>query len=141
MNFGCALGGHSPRPGETYNSGYYFSACRRCSRPLVRTAHGGWQSVPAGHRLVWRSGSRSHSLEADYAGVLPIVRDEASLPAARSPFVSRNRSMIRLRATTPEGARAGTPEESGDYECPRPLLMAVVLAAGLRMLLNFAAGR
>jgi hypothetical protein len=141
MNIGCALGGHSARPGETYNSGYYFSACRRCGRPLVRTARGDWQGVPAGHRVVWRSGSRSHSLEADYAGVLPVVRDEAALPALRSPFVSWNRSMIRLLAAAPEGARAGAPEESGDYEYPRLLLMAVVLGAGLRMLLNFAAGR
>ena len=146
MKLSCAIGGHGARGGEVYNSGYYFSECRRCGTTLIRAAKGDWSPVPMGHRVVWGPGPRSHSLEADYAGVLPIAQlDEASLPALRSPFVSWSRSLTRLRgpaAATANGATpAGAREESGDYDYPRLLLLGLVLGAGLRMLLSLTGGR
>ncbi|MDQ4087749.1 MAG: hypothetical protein M3177_07050 [Pseudomonadota bacterium] len=146
MNIGCVVTGHSPRPGQVYNSGYFFTECRGCGRDLIRTARSEWHTVPAGHRIVWGPGPRSHSVEADYTGVLPIVQEEpAALPALRSPFVSWSRALTRVSgaARADQGtARATAAEElSGDYQYPRLLLMAVILGAGLRVLLNLAAGR
>jgi hypothetical protein len=146
MNVACLIGGHGPRAGEMYNSGYWFSDCRRCGRALIRTARSEWAPVPAGYRVIWAGGRRSHALEADYSGVLPIVqaREEAAVPALPSPFVSWSRALTRLRVAgaAPTGARTNQAvEEGGDYDYPRLLLLAVLVGAGIRMLLEFAGGR
>ena len=143
MKLACTVAGHRPGEEAIYNCGYYFSACRRCASPLIRTPRGAWGEPPAGHRGVWKGGRHSHSLEADYEGVLPVVQEQASLPALRSPFVSWSRSLVQLR--TPGGDRrsraAVMDEESGEYRYPGLLLVAVVIGAGLRMLMNFASAR
>jgi hypothetical protein len=136
MNIGCAVAGHEAGE-EVYNSGFYFSACRRCGRHLVRSARTSWEIPPPGHRVVWKAGRHSHSLDADYSGCLPIVKQEAALPAVRSPFASWSRAMIRLERPARAAGPAQAIEESGDYQSPRLLLVAVVLGAGLQMLLSF----
>jgi len=145
MKLGCTIKGHRAGPAAVYNSGYYFSDCARCGRPLIRTARSGWQPIPAGHRLVWKEGRHSHSLEADYAGVLPVVHDRPQLPALRSPFTSWSRALVRLRTSAASAAQpsatAAIEEESGDYRCSRLLLAAVIVGAGFKVLLDLAAGR
>ena len=143
MKFQCAIGGHSATSDPVYNSGYYFTACRRCGRHLLRSARGDWRTAPAGHRIVWKAGRHSHSLEADYAGLLPIAGPASALPATPRPR-ARHRWLVPVRPPRP--ARAGGPaaeeaEESGDYPYPRLLLTAVILGAGLKLLFGFASGR
>ena len=144
MNLQCAIGGHAAGPDPVYNSGYYFSPCRRCGRYLLRSARGGWGVGPPGHRIVWKAGRHSHSLEADYSGVLPIVRQDRSLPV-RHPVRRSNRALVRLRPAGATGAAAfaarEAPEESGDYAYPRLLLAAVIVGAGLKMVLGSTLGR
>ncbi len=144
MNLQCAIGGHAAGPDPVYNSGYYFSPCRRCGRYLLRSARGGWGVVPPGHRIVWKAGRHSHSLEADYSGVLPILRQDSRLPVRQSARRS-NRALIRLRPAGRAGAgafaAAEAPEESGDYAYPRLLLAAVIVGAGLKMVLGSTLGR
>lgn len=144
MNIGCAIGGHAAGPDPVYNSGYYFSPCRRCGRYLLRSARGVWGVVPPGHRIVWKAGRHSHSLEADYSGVLPIVGQPAAAQLPVRPAARRsNRALVRLRPAGAAGAftAAEAPEESGDYACPRLLLAAVVVGAGLKLVLGSAFGR
>jgi len=139
MNVGCTIAGHSADRGQVYNSGFYFGACRRCGRHLVRSARGDWGPVPRGHRVVWKAGQGSHSLEADYSGVLPVALDA---PPPREQRRATGRALIRTR---PRRAAAGPigaiEEESGDYQHPRMLLAAVIVGAGLKLLLGLAFGR
>ena len=142
MKLVCSIGGHRAAGPAVYNSGFYFSACGRCGRHLIRTARSDWDCLPPGHQVVWKSGRHSHSLEADYSGVLPIVGEGApSLPVPSSPFVSWSRTMVRLGGTDAVAARPADEEESGDYRYPRLLLAAVIVGAGLKMLLSFASPR
>ena len=142
MNLRCAIGGHAARPRPVYNSGYYFSACQRCGRHLLRSARGDWDTAPAGHRIVWKPGRHSHSLEADYAGLLPAAGPDAALPAARRPRrTGRALVRIRPRRLAGVGASAAAAEESWDYPYPRLLLTAVIVGAGLKMLFGTAFGR
>ena len=145
MNLRCAIGGHAAGPEPVYNSGYYFSPCRRCGRYLLRSARGGWGVVPPGHRIVWKAGRHSHSLEADYSGVLPAVRRPAA-PPARPAARRSNRALTRLRPSGPAPSGGGAAlamaaEEGGDYSCPRLLLAAVVVGAGLKTIFGTAFGR
>jgi hypothetical protein len=141
MSLRCAIvRRHRPAPRQIYNSGYYFSACARCGEDLVRAARGDWQRAPHGHRIVWKTGRHSHSIEADYAAVLPVAVRGATLPARPSPFASWRRDLIRLPGRSPAPAVAAE-EEVGDFRCPRLLLMAVMLGAGLKMLLSLGVAR
>ncbi|HYJ53755.1 MAG TPA: hypothetical protein VEW04_11345 [Allosphingosinicella sp.] len=140
MNVGCTIAGHHAGRGHVYNSGYYFSACRRCGRHLVRSAHGDWSLVPHGHRVVWKVGPGSHSLEADYSGVLPIALEA---PAPFRPRRATGRALIRTepRRAAATGSIGAIDDESGDYRHPRLLLAAVIVGAGLKLLLGFTFGR
>jgi len=136
MNVGCAIAGHTADSGHVYNSGYYFTACGRCGCQLVRSARGEWGPVPRGHRVVWKVGQGSHSLEADYAGVLPVALD-AQVP--RRPRRMTGRAMIRTekKEIAVAGAAGAIEEEGWDYRHPRLLLAAAIVGAGLRLLLGF----
>lgn len=141
MKIMCRLGGHRAAPDQVYNSGYYFAGCERCGRQLIRTARGEWSDVPAGYRVVWKPGRHSHSLEPDYAGVRPVVVPQLSLPALRNPLLSWCRALIRLRparGVVPAATRAAE-VELDDCRYPRLLVAAVLVGAGLRMLLSLGA--
>lgn len=126
MSILCAIGGHEARPGEVYNSGYWFSRCRRCERDMIR-AGGSWDTIPRGHRVVWRSGPGSHSLATDFAHVLPILHPAANLPMVRPPFVSWSREL----APSP---RSPAPEPDEAEEPAYSLLVLAALAAGVLQL-------
>jgi hypothetical protein len=138
MNLGCTIAGHDADRGPVYNAGYYFSVCRRCGDHLVRTARSGWAPAPRGHRIVWKVGRGSHSLEANYAGVLPVALGGEAMPARRQALGSR--ALIRVQRPA-AAAGLGAVEEVDDYKYPRLLLAAVIVGAGLRLLLGFASGR
>lgn len=138
----CAIGGHAPQAGETYNSGYFFSACGRCGCPLIRSGSSEWGTVPSGHRVVWKSGRHSHSIAADFEGVLPILVREDRLPAVPSPFLSWSRSLVRLPRLAAANAQPRCLEEPAeDYRYPGLLLIAVAVGAGLRFLLGLGMER
>jgi hypothetical protein len=139
MNLGCTFAGHDPDRGQVYNAGYYFSACRRCGDHLVRTARSGWGRAPRGHRIVWKVGRGSHSLEADYGGVLPIMLEGPPAPPRRKTPASR--ALIRVQQRPAAAAALGAVEEGDDYKYPRLLLAAAIVGAGLRLLFGFASGR
>lgn len=141
MNVLCWFGGHRAAE-EVYNSGYYFGACARCGEPLLRSGRDDWQSPPRGHRIVWKAGRHSHSLEADYAEFLPVAVPGAVLPALPGRFASWRRDLVRLRRPAHcASVVARADEESDDDRCPRLLLMAVMLGAGLKVLLTFGIAR
>jgi len=139
MSILCALGGHEAAAGEVYNSGYWFSRCRRCACDMIR-AGGSWEMVPTGHRVVWRSGSRSngHSIPTDFAHVLPVLHPDANLPMVRPRFASWNRSMIRARKAARAEAKARAKAEAPEAEQHFPLLlvMATIVGAGLQCLFS-----
>ncbi|HEY7810757.1 MAG TPA: hypothetical protein VIA98_10295 [Allosphingosinicella sp.] len=133
----CGLGGHEAAERETYNSGYYFSRCRRCRCDMVRTG-AAWRAVPRGHKVVWKGGCHSHSLEPDYAPVLPTVHRDSNLPAVRSPFASWARQLIGSEEPVQlAGARVAVPEEEPEERAfPYLLAFAAVIGAGLQMMLS-----
>lgn len=139
MNVGCTIAGHAADHAQVYNSGYYFSACRRCGLPLLRSAHDDWRPVPSGHRVVWKSGPGSHSLDADYSGVLPVALDPA---VPRRPRRLTGRALIRTSPAKAAIAIAGPGEEAfDDHRHPRLLLAALFLGAGIKLVLDFTLGR
>ena len=72
--------------------------------------------------------------------MLPVAVRCAALPARPSPFASWRRDLIRLPRRAPAPAVAAE-EEVGDFRCPRLLLMAVMVGAGLKMLLSLGVAR
>jgi hypothetical protein len=131
MSILCALGGHEAGPGEVYNCGYWFSRWRRCGRDMLR-AGGTWETVPPGHRVVWRTGARSHSIPTDFAHALPILHPAANLPMVRPRFMSWSRHMIGSRKAM--AAEPDAPEAEPHY--PPLLVLAAIVGAGLQWLLG-----
>jgi hypothetical protein len=142
MSLLCALGGHEAGPDEVYNGGYYFSRCRRCERDMIRSG-AAWQMVPSGHRVVWRSGRRQHSVEPSFAGVLPVLHREANLPAVRPPFASWSRDMVRLRRPPAAAAAASAAAvlEKEEPQYPRLLIIAALVGAGLQLIFSLGSER
>ncbi len=142
MSLLCALGGHEAGSGEIYNGGYYFARCKRCRRDMIRCG-AAWQMVPAGHRVVWRSGRHQHSLEPSFAGVLPVLHREANLPAVRPPFASWSRDMVRLKRSAgpaPAGVAAAAVERE-EPQYPRLLVFAALVGAGLQLIFSLGSAR
>jgi hypothetical protein len=131
MSLLCAIGGHEAAAGETYNCGYWFSRCRRCRCDMIR-AGGAWETVPQGHRVVWRSAG-AHSIPTDFAHVLPVVHPTANLPMVRPRFASWNRAIVGSRKV--EAAKPDAPEAEPHY--PMLLVIATIVGAGLQCLLSF----
>ena len=146
MSILCALGGHEAAAAETYNSGYYFSSCRRCRCDMIRSG-AAWREVPRGHKVVWKDGRHSHSVEPDYALVLPALHRDANLPAVRAPFASWGRQLVQVavpgaRRTNGGGARAAVAEEEAEERSfPYLLALAAVVGAGLQLAMSFRAMR
>ena len=144
MSIRCTLAGHRPAQRQFYNSGYWFSACARCGDDLVRTPRGDWHAAPRGHRIVWKSGRNAHSIEADYAQVLPVMVETPSLPARPSPYASWRRDLMPWRGSPARasGAAAAAIETGeNDFLVTRALVLAVMVGAGLKMLLTFGGAR
>ena len=142
MSLLCALGGHEAGAGEVYNGGYYFARCRRCERDMIRSG-AAWQMVPSGHRVVWRAGRHQHSVEPDFAGVLPVLHRDANLPMVRPAFGSWSRDMVRLRRQ-PRPASAAAAEaalEREEPQYPRLLVLAALVGAGLQLIFSLGSGR
>lgn len=124
MNLLCLAAGHRGLDRETYNSGYFFARCARCNGDLIRDGRA-WKVVPRGHRVVWRAGRHSHSVEPDYAHSLPVVAASEE-PAAR-PSVRRR---ARRGALVPVGAPRGVGDRVQDEQEPAlPGLLFLVAAA------------
>ena len=141
MSLLCALGGHEAAEAETYNSGYHFSRCRRCSRDMIRSG-AVWRDVPPGHKVVWKGGCHSHSMEPDYGPVLPALHREANLPAVKAPFASWGRQLVQvampaLARTNGGGARAAVscvePEERA---YPYLLAFVALVGAGVQLVMS-----
>jgi hypothetical protein len=138
MSLLCMIGGHEAATGETYNSGYWFSRCRRCRRDMLRSA-GAWALVPRGHRVVWRAGVGDHSLATDFGHVLPIVHPAANLPMVRPPFASWSRSLVGRRLASEAEAEPEAAERAAKAPYPMLLVLATIVGTGLQCL--FGGGR
>lgn len=144
MRMICTLAGHQPGGREAYNGGFHFSRCRRCRRDMFRSG-GTWETVPAGHRVTWKSGRHSHSLEPDFSGALPVLHHQANLPAVRPDFASWSRQLARILRAAPskekpecDGAEA---ERKVKEPYPRLIVIVALIGAGLQMLVSFGSGR
>ena len=144
MSMTCRLAGHRPAQRQFYNSGYWFGACARCGDDLVRTPRGTWNAAPEGHRIVWKAGRHAHSIQSDYAHVLPIVVATPALPARRSPFASWARDLMPWRGgamVRAVGASAALESEAEGFRVSRAMLVAVMVGAGMKMLLTFGGAK
>jgi hypothetical protein len=100
--------------------------------------------VPGGHRVVWASGRRRHSIEPDLAGVLPVLHRDANLPAVRPPFASWSRDMVRLGRPAGSRGSAAAAQVHGEREevqYPRLLVVAALIGAGLQLIFSLGSGR
>ena len=139
MRFLCALGGHEASDDTTYNSGYYFSACRRCGTDMVRSG-ATWRQIPEGHKVVWKSGRHAHSVEPDYAPVLPVVHESAAPRAGEKPGRrSRKIVPVRVEGLRRTNAAVAAPPETQDY--PALLALAALVGAALHFAIGFKAFR
>ena len=72
MSVLCLIQGHSPADEQVWNRGYSFARCRRCRCDMIRS-DGEWETVPRGHRVVWKAGLHEHSRPAGYVRNLPVL--------------------------------------------------------------------
>lgn len=72
MSLLCFIQGHAPGAEEIWNRGYSFTRCERCRCDMLRS-DGDWQTVPRGHRVVWKKGYHHHSRPAGYPRTLPAL--------------------------------------------------------------------
>ena len=144
MKIVCALAGHEPDGRQAYNGGFHFSRCRRCRRDMVRSS-GPWDAVPVGHRVAWKSGRHSHSLDPDFSGALPVLHPQANLPMVRPSFMSWNRQLARLLRAKPR--KPGVPSDGAEAEraakepYPKLIVIVALIGAGLQILFSFGSGR
>ena len=79
MKLACLLGRHEARATAIRNQGLYFSRCARCERDMVRSL-GGWQPVPRGFRVVWRSSTAPGPITAN----LPVPSAAVAKPISET---------------------------------------------------------
>jgi hypothetical protein len=131
MKLLCRLGGHEADPGEIYNSGYWFSRCRRCGCDMIRDG-ANWATVPEGHRVSWKAGRHMHSIGPDFAGALPILHAAANLPAVQPAFASWSRALAPGARPT-AAAAVLVLDEREEASFPRLLVLAALVGAGLQL--------
>lgn len=148
MKLQCWMSGHSEIEYVIYNSGFFFGRCRHCRADLIRTGKGGWESVPVGHSVAWKAGTRhSHSLPADFTGLLPVAvgetRPRAQLPATRDGFFSWSRDLVmkmprrwRSRRSSSAVTAPAIPDESEEKPISGLLVVALLFGASMRLLLR-----
>ena len=146
MKLMCRIAGHARADDVVYNSGFFFGRCGRCRADLIRTGKGAWQDVPRGYTVAWKAGSRhSHSLAADFTGLLPVAIGEtaprAKLPATQSGFFSWSRALVgkaprRWRRRRDAVAAPAIPDEVEERPLPALLIVGLLFGASLRLLLR-----
>ena len=132
MKLICAIADHRAGDDQRYNSGYFFGRCGRCGRDLIRTGRQGWRGVPRGHAVVWKDGRHSHSLAADFEGLLPDLHPEENLPAPRPRFSSWSRAMVGRAVRRRAAAIEPAAERNEEY--PRLMVLAVIFGTGIQLL-------
>ena len=144
MRMICVLAGHQPDGREAYNGGFHFCRCSRCRQDMVRSS-GAWSAIPSGHRVAWKSGRHSHSLEPDFSGALPVLHDQANLPAVRPNFTSWSRQLARIlrapRRKEKEKCDGAEAERQVKEPYPRLIVIVALIGAGLQMLFSFGSSR
>jgi hypothetical protein len=136
MGLMCALGCHEAAPRDVYNCGYHFSRCRGCGRDMIR-AGAAWSLVPRGHRVVWKAGRQSHSLDPDFTHALPVLLRTSQLPAGRPDFVSWSRKLQRRPRRSAARTVAIEEAQAPEPQYPVLLVVATIVGAGLQLLLGF----
>ena len=146
MKLKCRIAGHARAVRVVYNSGFFFGRCSYCRADLIRTGKSGWQDVPEGHVVAWKQGGRhSHSLPADFTGLLPVMVGEAGprpqLPATRDRFFSWSRALVGKPSRRGRGSAVAStapviPDEVEEKPLPALLIAALVFGASMRLLLT-----
>ena len=141
MKIVCMMAGHAADERQAYNSGFHFSRCRRCRRDMIRSS-GEWEAVPDGHRVAWKCGQQSHSIDPDYARVLPILHPQANLPALRPSFMSWSRQLSMRKRRAPSPAPSAEEKEAREKEpYPKLIVLIAVIGAGIQLIMGFGGRR
>jgi hypothetical protein len=142
MKIVCLLAGHSADGEAAYNGGFHFSRCRRCRHDMIRSSGDG-EAVPEGHRVAWKSGRQSHSIDPDFSRVLPILHPQANLPALRPSFMSWNRQLARMGAARKSKPAPTAEEQEAKEKEPYPkfIVLVALIGAGLQLIMGFGGRR
>jgi hypothetical protein len=140
MSLLCFIQGHAPAAATIWNRGYSFTRCTRCDCHLLR-AEGDWQTVPRGHRIVWKEGHHQHSRPAGYPRTLPALQRDvrggvpgAWLGAWYRHFLIRT-GFAKAEIGSPAEAAEAREAEQAMRVLPAPVAFVAVLASGLEALL------
>lgn len=143
MSMLCFIQGHAPSEEQVWNRGYSFSKCRRCRCDMIRS-DGDWETVPRGHRVVWRSGPGEHARPAGYVRNLPVLYRDVRGGVPAPWYGGWYRHVMSLAAgTTAQGlsnpaAALALPRadpENDPRQYPYLLALAAVAGAGLQLIL------
>lgn len=139
MSLSCFIQGHFASEEQVWNRGYSFAKCRRCGCDMIRS-DGGWDIVPRGHRVVWKSGPGEHSRPAGYARNLPMLYRDVRSGVPAPWFGGWYKHVLALagggtaeRLCAPAAALEVPEGESRQY--PYFLAFAAIAGAGLQLLL------
>jgi hypothetical protein len=140
MSLLCFIQGHTPSEEQVWNRGYSFSRCCRCRSDMIRS-DSEWIVVPAGHKVVWKSGLHEHSRPAGYARNLPILyRDvvRSGVPAHwHGGWYRHVRALVERAALPPAAPAAALALDNPEREpsaFPYVVALAAIAGAGLQLL-------
>ena len=145
MSVLCFIQGHSPSEDQVWNRGYSFSKCRRCRCDMVRS-DGDWETVPRGHRVVWKSGPNEHSRRAGYVRNLPVLYRDVRGGVPAPWFGGWYKHVLALagggtaEALVAPAVAADDPERD-PKQYPYLIALAAVAGAGLQLILAGRARR
>ena len=139
MSILCFIQGHSPSDEQVWNRGYSFSKCRRCRCDLVRS-EADWDTVPRGHRVVWKGGQHEHSRPAGCVRNLPLLYRDVRGGVPAPWFGGWYRHVLSLAGGgTAEGlsppALVRDDPEREPKQYPYLVAFAAVAGAGLQLIL------
>lgn len=139
MSILCFIQGHSPSDEQVWNRGYSFSKCRRCRCDLVRS-DADWDTVPRGHRVVWKGGLHEHSRPAGYVRNLPLLYRDVRGGVPAPWFGGWYRHVLSLAGggtadgLSPPALSLNDPERE-PKQYPYLVAFAAVAGAGLQLIL------
>lgn len=138
MSLLCFIQGHAPGADEIWNRGYSFTRCARCDCDLIRS-DADWETVPRGHKVVWKSGAHCHSRAPGYARNVPVLHRAPRVPALWHGGWLRHVRRL-LGGGAPGTAVVMVPNRARDCERPAasyPYLVALFAVAGSGLQLLF----
>jgi hypothetical protein len=121
LHLPCALFGHRARHEAVWNHGFYFAACTRCERDIIRIPGEKWH-VPRNARVVWSAAPPASAREAHLSrhrqGPLQPWTELPANSRISGPAARDIRHGAQAETAVVEQRRSAIPDFMADPETP-----------------------